>query len=92
MAPTPTARDVCRHCGNEWRPGWERCRRCGATLRNRITAPVGANEVTDVSGLELDRRLIQLPDPIKSIGEHDVVVKLHREVTATLKIKVTPAG
>jgi Zn-finger nucleic acid-binding protein len=56
MVPTPTARDVCRHCGNEWRPGWERCRRCGATLRNRVTAPVAANEATDVSGLELDRR------------------------------------
>src|SRR5262245_42276883 len=56
MAPTPTARDVCRHCGNEWRPGWERCRRCGATLRNRITAQVNAPEVKDGSGLEIDRR------------------------------------
>src|SRR5215472_6048414 len=53
MAPTTTARDVCRHCGNEWRPGWERCRRCGATLRNRITAK---GEAPDDSGLELDRR------------------------------------
>ncbi|HZJ52900.1 MAG TPA: zf-TFIIB domain-containing protein [Myxococcaceae bacterium] len=61
MAPTPTARDVCRHCGNEWRPGWERCRRCGAKLRNRITAPVTAAEVTDASGLELDRRARQHP-------------------------------
>jgi Zn-finger nucleic acid-binding protein len=56
MAPTTTARDVCRHCGNEWRPGWERCRRCGATLRNRITASVANGEVREDSGLELDRR------------------------------------
>ena len=56
MAPTTTARDVCRHCGNEWRPGWERCRRCGATLRNRITAQVENGETQEEPGLELDRR------------------------------------
>ena len=55
MAPPTTARDVCRHCGNEWRPGWERCRRCGATLRNRVAAPVTGAEAKDESGLELDR-------------------------------------
>jgi len=55
MAPTTTARDVCRHCGNEWRPGWERCRRCGATLRNRVAVPV-TEEPKETSGLELDQR------------------------------------
>jgi len=55
MAPATTARDVCRHCGNEWRPGWERCRRCGATLRNRVALPV-TEEEKETSGLELDRR------------------------------------
>jgi len=55
MATTPTARDVCRHCGNEWRPDWERCRRCGATLRSRVTAPIAGTEVRGHSGLELDR-------------------------------------
>jgi len=61
MAPTPTARDVCRHCGNEWRPGWERCRRCGAALRNRVAAPVGTAAPAEDSGLELDRRPRALP-------------------------------
>jgi len=42
-------------------------------------------------GLELDRRRIDLAEPIKSLGEHDVVVRLHRDVTATLKIVVTAA-
>src|SRR5262249_22606406 len=56
MAPTPTPREVCRHCGVEWRPGWERCHRCGATLRNRIAAAAAAAEARDTSGLELDRR------------------------------------
>jgi large subunit ribosomal protein L9 len=43
-------------------------------------------------GLELDRRRIDLADPIKSLGEHDVVVRLHRDVTATLKVKVIAAS
>ncbi len=43
-------------------------------------------------GLEIDRRRIDLAEPIKSLGEHDVVVRLHRDVTATLKVKVIPAA
>jgi large subunit ribosomal protein L9 len=39
-------------------------------------------------GLEIDRRRIDLSEPIKALGEHDVVVKLHRQVTATIKVKV----
>jgi large subunit ribosomal protein L9 len=41
-------------------------------------------------GIEIDRRRIELPDPIKQIGEYDVPVRLHREVTATVSVKVTP--
>ncbi len=39
-------------------------------------------------GIELDRRKIQLKEPIKSLGEFEVSVKLHPEVTATIKITV----
>ena len=42
-------------------------------------------------GLDIDRRRIDLADPIKAIGDHDVVVKLHRQVTATIKVKVVAA-
>ena len=41
--------------------------------------------------LEIDRRKIHLPDPLKSLGEHQVPVKLHRDVTAQLKVKIVPA-
>ena len=41
-------------------------------------------------GFEIDRRKIQLPEPIKRIGEFDVPLKLHREVVATVKVKVVP--
>lgn len=40
------------------------------------------------SGFEIDRRKIQLADPIKTVGESTVGIKLHREVTAHIKVKV----
>jgi large subunit ribosomal protein L9 len=43
-------------------------------------------------GFEIDRRKLILPEPIKTIGEHDVPLKLHREVTAPLKVKVVKEG
>ena len=39
-------------------------------------------------GFEIERRKIHLPDPIKQLGEFDVPVKLHRDVAATIKVKV----
>ena len=38
----------------------------------------------------IDRRKIVLPEPIKVLGEYNVSVKLHRNVTATLKVRVEP--
>lgn len=45
-------------------------------------------EAIAAKGYEIDRRKIQLSEPIKGIGEFEVPVKLHREVTTTLKIVV----
>ena len=42
--------------------------------------------------LGVDRRKIQLSEPLKTLGEHVVPVKLHREVTADVKVKVVAAG
>jgi large subunit ribosomal protein L9 len=39
-------------------------------------------------GFEVDRRKIQLTDPIKSLGDFTVAIKLHREVTAHVKVMV----
>jgi large subunit ribosomal protein L9 len=43
-------------------------------------------------GFEIDRRKLILPEPIKTIGEHNVPLKLHREVTVPLVIKVVKEG
>ena len=39
-------------------------------------------------GFEVDRRKIQLGDPLKSVGEFKVAIRLHREVTARVTVKV----
>jgi large subunit ribosomal protein L9 len=42
-------------------------------------------------GLALDRKRIELPEPIKSLGLSDVKVRVHREVVATLRVEVVKA-
>jgi large subunit ribosomal protein L9 len=39
-------------------------------------------------GYEIDRKQIHLPEPLKTIGDHEVEVKLHPEVTAKLKVAI----
>jgi large subunit ribosomal protein L9 len=39
--------------------------------------------------LDLDKKKLQLNEPIKSLGTHEVTVKLHPQVSATLRVKVT---
>ena len=43
-------------------------------------------------GFDVDKRKIALGEPIKALGEHTVQVKIHREVTAAVKVKVVPEG
>ncbi|OFV91542.1 MAG: 50S ribosomal protein L9 [Acidobacteria bacterium RIFCSPLOWO2_12_FULL_65_11] len=43
-------------------------------------------------GFEIDRRKLQMPEPIKRRGEFDIPVKLHREVTITVKVSVVAEG
>jgi large subunit ribosomal protein L9 len=45
-------------------------------------------EALAARGLQLDRRSIDLPEPIKTVGEHEVPVKLHRDVIAKAKVTV----
>jgi len=68
-------------------------RRVGET--DQLYGSVTAADITDflkAKGFEVDRRKLILPEPIKSIGEFDVPLKLHREVTVPLKVKVVKEG
>jgi large subunit ribosomal protein L9 len=48
-------------------------------------------EALHARGLPIDRRRIQLAEPLKTLGDHEVGVKLHREVTARLRVKIVAA-
>ena len=68
-------------------------RRVGET--EQLYGSVTASDIAEflkTKGFEIDRRKLILPEPIKAIGEHDVPLKLHREVTAPLKVKVVKEG
>jgi large subunit ribosomal protein L9 len=43
-------------------------------------------------GYEIDRHRIHLREPLKRVGEYSVPVRLHREVTIELKVRVAPEG
>jgi large subunit ribosomal protein L9 len=46
----------------------------------------------EAQGYTIDKRKITLTDPIKLIGEYQVPIKLHREVTANVKLVVSKEG
>jgi large subunit ribosomal protein L9 len=45
-------------------------------------------QALEAKGFTVDKRKIQLADPIKALGETQVPVKVHREVTAQVRVKV----
>ena len=56
-------------------------------LYGSVTA-LDVAEALAARGLEIDRRSIDLADPIKTIGDFDVPVKLHSEVIGKVKVTV----
>ena len=49
-------------------------------------------EALAAKGFDIDRRKLHLPEPIKKIGQHDVPLRLHRDVTVSIKVKVVAEG
>ncbi|HET7825342.1 MAG TPA: 50S ribosomal protein L9 [Anaeromyxobacter sp.] len=56
-------------------------------LYGSVTA-LDVAEALAARGLQLDRRAIDLAEPIKTVGDFEVPVKLHREVVGKAKVKV----
>lgn len=48
-------------------------------------------EALKASGIDIDRRKVELTHPIKSLGEHTVAVRIHPEVPAEVRVTVVPA-
>src|SRR5437667_7869940 len=53
-----------------------------------VTSGTIADELKHQFDITLDKRKIHLEHPIKALGEHEIELRLHPEVTSTLKVKV----
>jgi large subunit ribosomal protein L9 len=63
----------------------------GGRLFGAVTTSEIADAIGEVSGEKVDRRTIVVTNPIKTLGAHEVSVKLHDEVSATVALNVVPA-
>ena len=63
----------------------------GGRLFGAVTVADIADALTEASGEQVDKRTIVVGNPIKSLGAHEVSVKLHDEVSATVALNVIPA-
>ena len=59
------------------------------TLYGSVTSADIAQALKD-KGYDIDKRKIVLPEPLKALGENTIPVRIHREVTAQIKVKVVP--
>jgi large subunit ribosomal protein L9 len=63
-----------------------------ASDEDRLFGSVGRNDIAAFlteNGVEVERRRIGLDEPLKTLGEFAVPIRLHPEVTAQLKVSVT---
>lgn len=66
--------------------------RAGAS--GRLFGAVTQAEVADAAkaeGLTIDKRTVEFPTPVRSLGDATATVRLHPDVLATVKLSVTPA-
>jgi large subunit ribosomal protein L9 len=57
-------------------------------LYGSITSGDIAEELQRVTGVEIDKRRIELEEPIRQLGEYDILVRLSREFVPTIKVVV----
>jgi large subunit ribosomal protein L9 len=63
--------------------------------KDHLFGSVTSSDVADgleKKGFNIDRRKIQLADPLKNLGEFEVPIKLHRDVTSRIKVVIEKEG
>ena len=65
--------------------------KCGSQgrLYGSVTGAEIAEALKQQHGVEIDKRKIELSDPIRTVGEVDVVIKLYPEISAKMLVRVT---
>jgi len=59
--------------------------------KDHLFGSVTSSDIADAlthKGFNIDRRKIQLHDPLKNLGEFDIPVRLHRDVTSRVKVVI----
>jgi large subunit ribosomal protein L9 len=62
----------------------------GERLFGSVSAADVADAVATQTGVTLDRRQVNLVDAIKTLGSHDVSIRLHSDVQFTVNVNVVP--
>ncbi|MBR4753687.1 MAG: 50S ribosomal protein L9, partial [Lachnospiraceae bacterium] len=63
----------------------------GGKVFGSVSSKEVAKAAADQLGLELDKKKMQLDEAIKTLGYHDVTIKLHPKVSAVLRVNVIEA-
>ena len=61
----------------------------GGRLFGAVTNMDVAAAIKDQFGIEIDRKKIRIPEPIKTVGDHAAQIRLFTDINATVKVKVT---
>lgn len=64
----------------------------GGRLFGSVTAADIAEQVKKQRDIDIDRRRIELPEPLKTLGVHEVTVRLYQGIQARLKVELTEGG
>jgi large subunit ribosomal protein L9 len=69
-------------------------RRAGETgkLYGSVTSSDIAKEINAQTGIEIDKRKVNLPEPINMLGEYEIKIKLMMDLAAPVKVEVLPVG
>ena len=58
-------------------------------LYGSVTGTMVADALNEITGQSIERRLVQLDNPIRDLGSFNVPIRLHADVNATIKVTVT---
>ena len=80
------AKDLAKHLEDKSIKAGEGGKAFGSVSSKEI-----AKAIKDQLNLDIDKKKLVLPEPIKTFGTHEVPIKLHKEVTGKLAVKVVEA-
>ena len=68
--------------------------RAGANNRlyGSVTGTMVADALAEKTGVSIERRLVQLDDPIREVGTYEIPLRLYAEVSASIKLTVYATG